>query len=744
MPWLISRQQLEELQARVMGATRERMLREMAETLDALASRRPLLLVLEDLHWSDYSTIDLLQMIARRRDPARLMIIGTYRPADAKTAGNPLHSAMQELRTRGYCHELPLTFLSENAVADYLGERFPTTSLPQGLPRVLQQRTEGNPLFMVAVADHWVAQGLLAESQSAGAPLSVTDELGSTVPESLRQMIDQQFSRLPEQKQQTLEAAAVAGLEFSTATVAAATEMTEDDVEAKCTRLAREGQFIRLLGVAEWPDGTFASRFGFIHSLYEEVLYERIPAGRRVRLHQRIGECLEAGHGAEAREMAAELANHFVRGRDPVRAVRYSRLAAEHAFRRSAHREAIQHVNTGLQLLAAQPDSPQRAQLEFSLQSIRGPALIAIKGWATPEVEQAFQRAVELSEDVPEHCDKVLARLNLASTYEIRGQYPRAQAALEQGLHSAAKEGRLLLESHELMACTMFHQGQFAKAVDHAKSGFGLYDPQRQYSLLASFGDDPGVACKDWEALSLWYLGFPDQALHAAEDAIRLAEDHVYSLANARAQRAYLHQFRRESAPTAEWAGAAAALAREQGFPFREGTGSVLLGWAMAQQGEHSEGIALLRHGLETCRSIGVELDGPYFLALLAEAYSAAERHEEGLYLIAEALATVRNSRAFFYEAELHRLMGSLLLRAGTWHVHQVEGSFQAALEIARRQNAKSIELRAATSLASLWRQQDRRAEARQLLQPIHDSFTEGFDTPDLRQARALLEENDG
>jgi predicted ATPase len=239
--------------------------------------------------------------------------------------------------------------------------------------------------------------------------------------------------------------------------------------------------------------------------------------------------------------------------------------------------------------------------------------------------------------------------------------------------------------------------------------------------------------------LSLWFLGQPDQALLKAEEAIRLAEDHIYSLANARAQRAYLHQFRREVSETAEWAQSAVTLAHEQGFPFREATGMVLLGWAVAVSFGHEEGIGMLRQGLETCREIGAELDRPYFLALLAEACSALDRHEEGLYVLVEALATVKNSRTFFYEAELHRLTGSLLLKAGSFHLQQVEASFQTALEIARRQGAKSLELRAAVSLARLWRQQDKAAEGRQLVSEIYSGFREGFDAPDLQRAQEIL-----
>jgi len=289
MPWLVDAAELAALQHRVLGATKDRMLREMVEAVEALTTRQPLILILEDLHWSDYSTIDLLTWLARRQEPARLLLIGTYRPADVKRSDHPLHTVAQELTLRGFAEELALPFLTETAVRDYLVERFPDTNLPTGLARLVHQRTDGNALFMGNVVDAWIDQGKLAKANGVWTLQTELDELAVGVPENLRQLIEQKIRHLSREDQAVLEAASIAGMEFSAAAVAAGVGHPEEDVETRCDALARQGQFLRARGIAEWPDGTVAARYGFIHSLYQEVFYDRVPAGRRVRLHRQIG-----------------------------------------------------------------------------------------------------------------------------------------------------------------------------------------------------------------------------------------------------------------------------------------------------------------------------------------------------------------------------------------------------------------------------------------------------------------------
>ncbi|MBI3304450.1 MAG: hypothetical protein HYZ72_20500 [Deltaproteobacteria bacterium] len=306
----------------------------MAEAVEALTAERGLVLRFEDLHWSDYSTLNLISYLARRRERARLLMIGTYRPVEVLGNGHPLRTVTQELQLHGYCAELPLGWLTEAAVAEYLAVRFgvgaqhrpgfSTGHVPlQSLAQVIHQHTEGNPLCMVNVVEHVMAQGALVQVDGRWVLRGGVEEVAGGVPENLRQMIEKHLDRLSPEEQRVLEVASVAGMEFSAAAVAAGVEAAGDEVEERCAGLARRGQFLQARGLAEWPDGTVAARYGFIHALYQEVVYERVPAGRRVHLHRRIGEREEAAYDNRAGEIAAELAVHFERGRDYRRAVHY-------------------------------------------------------------------------------------------------------------------------------------------------------------------------------------------------------------------------------------------------------------------------------------------------------------------------------------------------------------------------------------------------------------------------------------
>jgi predicted ATPase/DNA-binding winged helix-turn-helix (wHTH) protein len=372
MPALISPSDLEALQRRILGATQERMLREMAEAMEAVAAQQPLILWLEDLQWSDFATLDLLTYLARRSGLARLLAIGTYRPVDVIVRGHPLREVKQELQVHSRCQELPLEPLTKSAVEAYLTLRFspkmPEAVSLQALARLVHQRTEGNPLFMVNVTDFLVAQGLLVEKEDRWELRSDLEDLSRGIPPTIRQVIEEQFERLSAEEQYLLEAASVAGVEFSALEVAAGLGETVEGVERQCTALARCELFVRERGESVWPDGTVAGHYEFLHTLYQQVLYERITVGRRVRLHRSIGEREEQGYGRQGGERAAVLAMHFTQGRDYHRAVQYHRQAAANAFGRNAYREAIAHLTKGLELLESLPETSERihTELDFS------------------------------------------------------------------------------------------------------------------------------------------------------------------------------------------------------------------------------------------------------------------------------------------------------------------------------------------------------------------------------------------
>ncbi len=773
MPALLSAADLEVLQRKVSGATRERMLREVAEALEVLMAERGLVLWFEDLHWSDYSTLDLLSYVARRPAPARLLVLGTYRPVDVIVREHPLKTVKQELELHGHCEELPLELLSERAVAAYLAVRFAAgeeapTSL-QRLARMIYQRTEGNPLFMVNVVDELIARAVLVQREERWELAREIEE--GEMPANLRHFIEQQLERVSPEEQQVLEVGSAAGMEFSAAAVAAGLEETVEKVEKQCEGLARRAQFLQVRGVEEWPDGTVAAGYSFLHALYHEVVYDRVAAGRRIGLHKKIGEREEAAYGTRAGEIAAELAVHFERGREYRRAVQYLQQAGEKALRRSAHAEAISLLTKGLELLKALPDTPERTQQELRLQITLGGLLMATKGWAAPEAEKAYARARELCQQVGETPQLFSVLLGLNGFYLMQAKLQTARElgeeclSLAQRVHNPAR----LLGAHQVLGLTLFYLGEFAQAREHLEQGIALYDPQKRHSHRAQ--QDPGVDCLTYAALTLWLLGYPVRALERSHEALTLAQElsHPFSLAYALHHAVWLHHYRREGQAAQEHAVAAIELSREHEFTLLLAEGTIQRGRALAEQGQGEEGTTQIRQGLATSRATGAELIQPYWLSLLVEAHGKVGQPEQGLNVLAEALALVGKNGERCYEAELYRLKGELTLQSrqvknkSETSLGQVEGKskltnpqsltpspqaeaeaeacFHKAIEIARRQSAKSWELRATTSLARLWQQQGKKKQTHQMLSEIYGWFSEGFDTGDLQEAKALLEE---
>jgi predicted ATPase len=734
-----------------MGATQERMLREVAEALAIWAAERPLVLVLEDLHWSDYSTVDLIAWLARQQEPARLLVLGTYRPADVSRHSHPLQVAVHELKMHHRCQEVSLTWLTKAAVEEYLTGRFAGTALPDGLAHLVHLRTEGNPLFMVNVVDSWQAQGLLEVVEGECRLCTEVEKLAQGVPESLRQMLAQQLERLSVEEQRVLEAASAEGAEFSAAAVAAGLDVDVLEAETRCEGLARRQQWLRSIGSDTWPDGTVAGRYTFIHALYQNVVYQRLTAARHIHLHRRIGASKEEAYGPRAGEIAAELAVHFEHGRDYGRAVQYLQQAAETAGRRHAPREAIEYLRRALALLKAMPDTPQLIRQELEIRLALGPALMVTRGFAAPEVADTYARARRLCEQLGDRQHLFPVLFGLWRSSHVRAQLPTARALGEQLLRLATSQGdpALLVEAHGALGQTLCIQGELTLAREHLQQVVACYEPQHHTALTSRFGYDPGVYARAMEGWVLWLLGYPEQALQRSRDALTLAraQAHPFTLALTLATVAVLYQMRREGEAALEHVKASLVLSAEHGFPYLGAIGTVRQGRELARVGRVDEGIAHMRQGLAAVRATGTELSQPYHLALLAEAYGHGGQIEAGIGALEEALVAADQHAERLYEAELQRLKGELLRHTGMGATGrspleiEAEACFQKARDIARCQGAKALERRAALSLSRLRQRQGQRAEARELLVPVYGWFTEGFDTADLREAKALLEE---
>jgi DNA-binding winged helix-turn-helix (wHTH) protein/tetratricopeptide (TPR) repeat protein len=742
LSWLAEPQRGRVPAAASIGATRERMLREMNEVLEALTAEHPLVLVLEDLHWSDPSTLVLLDALARRPERARLLVIGTYRPAQASASNPPLRSLAHELRVRGLCTELALGLLDEPAVAAFLAMRLFGDSVPGTLARLLRKRTDGNPLFLSTVLDGWIGEGRIVRDENGWGLRGDPEDLVVAIPADLRELVEQRVRQLDPAHQHLLEAASAAGAGFAAASVGAALQQDAESVESVLAGLAREGQFIRDDGVDEWPDGTVTARFAFVHDLYREVVYDRVPAGTKLALHRRIAARIETGYGDTARAQAAELAMHFLKGREMARAVRYLHLAGEDALHRSAHREAITHLTLALELLREQPDLPERTALEITVNGALAFALVATRGWADTDAERALLRARELTRqlDDPSLLSGVLYAL--ATLHEYRGEYRHSQTLIEERLDLAevATHALQALESHELLSCSLFHQGQFGASLHQADRGIGYFSAGRPNAILAFHGEDPGVACHYWSALDLWFLGFPDRAHTRMRLALQLATDpsRLYSLATAEMQAARLHQHRREPELARAHAEAAISLAARHGLPYQHAVGMVVAGWARCAAAGVDSGLAEIVAGLEAHRQTGAAMERPYLLSLLADAYRVCGRPREGLAVLDEALALLAGGRGFFYQAEMLRLKAELMLQAG----HAPEGAeaqLQDASRVAREQNARSTELRIALNLARLWVARGEIEQAKRLVGAARRGVEEGQGTPDSREAEEFV-----
>jgi len=720
------------------------MLRELSESVEVLTAAHPLILVLEDLHWSDNSTLDWLGYMARRRTSARLLVLGTYRPIDAMVYNHPVRTVTQELRVHGLCDELLLDYLSEDSVATYLTRRFAGVQFSSAFSRALHQRTNGNPLFLVNVMHTLVQQGMLQRGAADGDSFNDVDALTFEIPDTLRQFIEHQIRHLSPEDQEILEAASVAGVEFAVEAVAAALGVSPEVVETRCDALVRNGQFVRSHGIATWPDGTVTATSVFQHALYAEVLYDRVSLIRRARWHRRIGLRLEAGYGAQTQEIAAELGAHFSRGQDAVRAVRYLQQAGENALQRHANQEAIKHLTQALALVPTLPDTPARTQQELILRQTLGVPLVATKGYAAPEVEQMYSRAYTLCQQVSDVHQTRHVLLGMWRVYNMRGELKTAREVAKQLLDLAQRgnDPLHLVEAHRAMGVVLSWLGDLTAARRHLEQGAALYDRQQYAPHDRHSGPDVGVSCLSMGAIPLWMLGYPDWAAAQSEQAIALAQElnHPFSLAFALVNAARLDHFRRDWQALQKRAEAVQHMAAEHHFAFWQAVATRWQGVVLAAQGHSEEGLALIRQGHTAYQANGTTTGEPYYRLLLAEAYCNAGQVESGLQVMRAALTAFAKADDRLYEAEVYRLKGQLLLSCKTTPRSEVETCFRQALVVARRQQAKSLELRAATSLARLWRERNECDAARELLTGLYNWFTEGFDTADLQATQQLLE----
>jgi class 3 adenylate cyclase/predicted ATPase len=702
-------------------ARKQRTLEALLGLVLAAAAEEPVLLVVEDLHWVDASTLELLALLVEHAPRARLLALLTARPEFRAPWAPRSHETRLTLNR--------FTRRQSVALIDALtaGRALPVEVVDQ-----IVARTDGVPLFVEELTKSVLESGVLREGEGR---YELAEPLPALlIPATLQDSLTARLDRLGAAKA-VAQVAAVLGRQFSYELLRAVWPGDEGVLEPGLERLVEVELLYRQ---GRGPQATYT----FKHGLVQDAAYQSLLRSTRQRCHRRTAEVLETRFAETVATRPELLAHHLTEAGAVEPALAHWWRAGQRALERFANVEAIGHLRHALELMRALPDDDTRRSRELELQTTLGAALMAAKGYAAPEVEASYSRARELSERLGDASQLYAVLRGLWGVHVVRAELARARELGEQCLVVARRGGRpaALVWAHYMLGMTLFHLGEPDAARLRFQDGLALYDRGKRPVQRAL--QDPGVACLSYAAVVQWLGGAPEQARATSREALALAEalHHPFSLAYALNIAAVVSQLGDDVAETQARAAAAQALSSEHAMQYFLAWGPILQGWALAAQGRVAEGIVEARRGMAAYAATGAHLARPYFLALLADAYRHGGQIPEALDALAEALAVAERSGERWLDAELHRLSGELLLAVSPPDAEQAARRFQRALAVARGRGQTSLELRAAVSLGRLWCAQGRAGPARALVEPVYRRCTEGFETRDLREARALLE----
>lgn len=747
---------------------RQRTLEAVKRLLIRESLNQPLIVIVEDLHWLDAETQAFLQLLSDSLPPARVLLLVNYRPEYQHAWNGKTYFSQLRLDPLGQeqAEEMLTALLGEHA-------RSLHESSLQDLKRFILDKTEGNPFFMEEIVQALVEQGVLARGEVRAA-LQKQALADLRLPTTVQGVLAARIDRLPSDEKALLQILAVIGKEFSLSLLKHVADQPEDDLLHQLSHL-QISEFIYERPV--FPD----IEYTFKHALTQEVAYSSVLQERRTALHERIAQATERLYSQTLDEHYNELAHHYSRSGNTLKAVNYLQRAGQQAAQHSLHEEAVTHFTTALGLLQSLSDAPERAQQELTLQLSLAASLQATRGPSAAEVAAAYTRALTLCQQggTPQQFFSVLRGLWVL--HHVQADLVAARTLGEQLLEMAerAQDAALVLEAHRALGSTFLWQGDFTLARTHLEAAIILCDQHQQQSLTSLYGGaNPVVSCLCEIARVLWFLGYPEQALRRSQEALALARSlsDPFSLGFALVFAAGLHQLRREGFFAQSRAEESIMVAREYGFSSLLSAGTIRRGWALATQGQEEAGLRHMQQGLAARQATGAELAQPYFLALEAEVYGKLGQSERALSLLSKALTTMTTSGEYRLEAEFYRLKGELLLTQEIKNQNskgksqnfentdprplmpdapgEAEACFLKAIEIAKRQQARSLELRAVMSLVRLRQQQatqqesrvtqhearTKLKEARAMLADVYNWFTEGFDTKDLQEAKTLLE----
>jgi len=683
---------------------------------------QPLMIIFEDLHWIDEQTQELLNLLADSIGTAKILLLVNYRPEYS-----------HQWNSKTYYTQLRLDPLGPESADEMLTALMGDGTDLIPLKRLIIERTEGTPFFMEEMVQVLLDEGALVRNGTVKLTRSLAD---LKIPPTVQAILAARIDRLPQDAKELLQTLAVIGREFPRSLIQAVVTKSDDELN----RLLNDLQLAEF--IYEQP-ASGDIEYIFKHALTQQVAYNSLLIERRKLIHERSAKALESLLADHLEDHVDELARHYRHSANLEKALEYLHRAGHGAVKRSANAEAIAYFTAALELLPSMPHTRERAERELALQIALGVPLMNTKGFAAPEVGQVYTRARELCESTGATAQLPVVLYGLWEFHEVRAEYEIALELAGQLLRLAqsVNDPALLVVAHSALGDTLLWCGQFTASLDHCERAIALYDSLRHKSHAASHGYDLGVSSRCFGALALWYLGSANRALTTSREAIARARELAdpFTLAAALMLADWLTLMRRDGQPIAIES-EAIDLMTECGFAFFLAFQTVLHGARLVDAGQAEEGIGAIRGGIDASAATGAAQQFPLFLGLLANACAKTGRADEGLKLLEQALAQVRSSNEHFSDAELHRLKGELLLQQDDSNVADAEHCFQRAIEIAREQSAKSLELRATTSLARLLAKQGRPNEARAMLAEIYNWFTEGLDTADLKDAKALLD----
>jgi adenylate cyclase len=730
------------LAAETAGGSQERLKREMTALLAEISRIQPVVLCLDDAHWADPSTTDLIGYIARRVDEERILIVATCRPSELVQGRHPFLSLKLDLLARDLCREIVPGFFDEPAIAQYVALQFPGHAFPDGFVDVISARTAGHPLFTTDLLRDLRRRRVLVQTDGVWRMEGALAALEREIPPSVKSLVQRKMDALDADDRRVLSVASVQGIDFDSALVAGVADLDQEDAEDRLERLEREHALVRYVTEAEERDRTLTLRYRFAHHVYHEAFYESLRATRRATLSRRVAEALVARLGDEPCDCAADIALLFETAREPLRAAEYFNRAAEAAARLYAHEDTARLARRGLSLLEGEPDTAQKAVVELGLQMTYALANKTAHGYAVPEVGRAYARARELCRRVDDPARVIPVLVGMSAHHIVAGEIETSRdVALEMlELFDRLGDPNLQMLGNWALGAALFHLGELEAADRHLARGLSLYDPAFHRARVWQTGIEPGVFCRCELSRTLTLRGYPDRGIGCIQEAVRQARalEHPQTLAFSLLFKTFVHLARREPEHVLTTFDELSAVCTARGIAQELQWAAPLRGRARIELGDVDEGARELQEGLAAHTLTRSALLRPYYFVMLSGGFLRAGRLDDAQRALDDSAASAEATGQRAYASEHARLQGEVLARRGD--LEAAERWLAKGVRIARDQGARWLELRAARGYAHLLSKLERCAEARAILQPLVDTLTEGRDTLDYVAADALLQ----